>query len=317
VADDGTLIFTTDEPWLSGTRQLVWLNRSGQITGTIGSPQPRMTSPRLSPDGRRIAVVSGENWSSLDVWVFDAERGSALPLLRNRMQEFEPYWFPDGRRVLFSRYTTGGNRRGAFARSADGLGSEEALFDDYAAHLSSAGNYLLLGWQILPGSKRSYVALTGTNRAPVAFPEQWNNIRGPKLSPDETWMAYESDKDEGGEVCLISFPGFTNRMVLSRGGGKRPQWHPTGSELFYLSGRTLMSVTLKRDGKIQPGEPTKVFDLPDSVYVTSENVESGNPFDVSADGQRFLMMQTVESPAGARPNVLMVENWFEEFREKK
>ena len=80
-----------------------------------------------------------------------------------------------------------------------------------------------------------------------------------------------------------------------------------------------MSVPVKRDGAWQLSEPVKVCDLPESIYAGGAFGE--NAFDVTSDGQKFLMLQTTKDESSPqplpKPSALVVENWFEEFHEKK
>jgi hypothetical protein len=124
---------------------------------------------------------------------------------------------------------------------------------------------------------------------------------------------------EGGawlpEVWTADFPSLSNRVMVSRGGGRSPVWARDGRELFYLASdeRSLMAARME-PGQLRFGEPTKVLELPKSVFTYDPITEF---YDVAADGQRFLMLQQInESAATNRANVLLVENWFEEYRSR-
>jgi serine/threonine protein kinase len=76
VSEDGTLVYATSS---GSTQQLVWVDREGKVTGTIGQPLEGMVRPSLSPDSRQVAVrasVQGNN----DIWVYDTQRGTATRL---------------------------------------------------------------------------------------------------------------------------------------------------------------------------------------------------------------------------------------------
>ena len=51
-----------------------------------------------------------------------------------------------------------------------------------------------------------------------------------------------------------------------------------------------------------------------------EHPSLANPFypqyDVSADGQRFIIPTPIEDTPGAKPMIRVVQNWAEEFRER-
>jgi Tol biopolymer transport system component len=187
--------------------------------------------------------------------------------------------------------------------------------------LSRSGKYLFVRERSSTGKLTlAYVPMMEEPRRARAVPESFQNIRGPGLSPDDRSLAYESIESGRTEVWLVDFPGFTNRLMVSRGGAHHRLWHPNGTELFFLSGdsRALMSARLKPGGR-GTEEPTKLFDLPESIqggYDWWPNI-----YDVAADGERFLMLQKVQEQStderAAKPNVRVVQNWFEEFREKK
>ncbi len=241
----------------------------------------------------------------------------ALQLTRNQQADILPGWWNDGRTVVFTTLTE--TNRQTLRVSVDGTAPDERLFEGTGV-ISESGNFLFVN-QAPPGSNpvRGYVALTNAQRRFVPFPEPFQRLRALKLSPDDRLLAYDAEERGRNEVCLVDFPGFTNKTILSRGGGHHPQWNPNGRELFYLTGdgRQLVSRKLNPEGSLE--EETKVFDLPESF-------EGGlaywpNTYTAAHDGNRFLMLQKVRDEATpervAKSNVRVVMNWFEEFRRKK
>jgi tRNA A-37 threonylcarbamoyl transferase component Bud32 len=327
VAADGTLVSSQHSiPGVFDFRRLVWVGRTGQITGPIGRPRRGLTMPRLSPDERRIAVIAGPSFPERNVWVLEAAQGAAAPLTRGTNHAFRPFWLPDGQRVAFSHLrgplTSGTNSM--VIVSVDAIGGGERVFDGVGAELSRSGKYLLTMPSNPGASRREYLRLEGTNRVRVPFPEGLDAVFAPALSPDDTLLAYESNESGQSEVYVVAFPAFTNRVMVSRGGGVRPQWRHDGSELFYLDRRvrSLMAAACV-EGAGSAGavfrEPVALFDLPPSV-AASYTDRSGR-FDSSADGQRFLMVQAVVDEAGApyepKSSVWLTEHWFEEFRPRR
>ena len=81
-------------------------------------------------------------------------------------------------------------------------------------------------------------------------------------------------------------------------------WARNGRELFYRSGNKMMAVDIESQSNLAVGKPRLLFERPLPV-ITS--------FDVTPDGQRFLMIQAGEQQA--EPNQLnVVLNWFEELK---
>ena len=115
-------------------------------------------------------------------------------------------------------------------------------------------------------------------------------------------MAYESDESGRYEIYIDAFPEPRNKVRISTGGGRYPEWSPGGRELFYVSpDLKLMAVSLKAAGdSVETSTPREVFALP--VF------ENGyNPYNVARDGQRFLVLALPEGQA-SQPLTLL-NNW--------
>jgi hypothetical protein len=99
--------------------------------------------------------------------------------------------------------------------------------------------------------------------------------------------------------------------LISTAGGTRPLWARNGQELFYVAPTgALMAVRVDaRGGAWSAGSPVKMFD---GVYATGAP-GSGRNYDVSLDGQRFLMVKEPANQAAA-PQIVVVQNWFEELK---
>ena len=127
----------------------------------------------------------------------------------------------------------------------------------------------------------------------------------PALSPDGRWLAYASDETGRLEVYVRPFPNIADgKWVVSTGGGVSPVWSPSSKELFYMSGRSLMSVAFSVQRAVfSAAPPERLFDGP---------FETGSPeFDISPDGSYFVM---VEADPDARPTQIhLVVNWIEEL----
>jgi Tol biopolymer transport system component len=324
VANDGTLVFSVNSLDQFAPRQLTWVDRSGKVLNTVSQPLPGLRAQRLSPDGTRVAAVVGESRAGLDIWIFDIEGGGAVAFTRNESAEMLAGWQSDGRSIVFTRRGETGSQ--VLAREVTGAGQEEVLFDGIVWHLSRTGRYLLATQKAPDGTRvpaiRGYVPMKERPLRIVAYPQAFQNVRFPVLSPDDRLLAYQSEDSGQMEVYLVDFPGFnTVKSVVSRSGGWHPQWNPNGTELFFLDrdGRALMSAKVRPDGRFTE-EPKQLFKLSDSI--PGAHAESWPCFyDVAPDGQRFLMVRSAQnaSPAAgaARTDALLVQNWIEEFPGKK
>jgi serine/threonine-protein kinase len=132
------------------------------------------------------------------------------------------------------------------------------------------------------------------------------------LSPDGRWLAYQSDESGQNEVHVRPFPTVNGgHWQVSSAGGVKPVWAPSGRELFYLDPtRALMAVAVHATSMFTHGNPTKLFDAPYYQPVL------GRVYDVSRDGQKFLMIKDAPSgdPASTLPNLVVVLNWVEELK---
>ena len=140
------------------------------------------------------------------------------------------------------------------------------------------------------------------------------------ISPDGRWLAYQSDESGQHEVFVRPFPNVeAARRQISNGGGTRPAWSPKGDELFYLDGNDhLTAVRFQASGTtFVPGKPARILN---GKYVAGSTTR-GYPlrsYDVSADGQRFLMLKETAgaSTSAPLPTMTVVVNWIEELKSR-
>lgn len=134
------------------------------------------------------------------------------------------------------------------------------------------------------------------------------------ISTDGHWLAYESDESGRSEIYVRPFPNVeTKRIQVSAGGGTRPLWSPTGRELFYyMAPDTIMAVSVRLGANITLGNSQQVAKRPFGF-----SVSTGRNYDVSADGQRFLLFKDAPTPNGqkaAAPEIHLVQHWDEELK---
>ena len=144
------------------------------------------------------------------------------------------------------------------------------------------------------------------------FLESATSDGAPQLSPDGRWVAYASDESgRGREIFVRAFPGPGGPWRVSTDGGNEPQWNPNGRELFYRSARKMMAVDVDTAAGFTSGKPHLLFEG-DFDQVQQGFVRAN--YDVSPDGQRFLMVQPA-TPAEPPPSqITVVLNWSEELK---
>ena len=312
VAADQTLVYLDSSG--SGRRQLVWLDRRGEKTGEIGEAQEGIGSPALSPDGRLVAVTTTEG-SNQDVWVHDIDRGTKARVSRAPEGDWRPSWSPAGEQVAFSSDRAG--NWDILLRQADGSGEEQVLAATHHTELlsdwSRDGKYLLYHLddpEIGPDLWYLERKEDGSGWEPHPFLQTPSRENVPRLSPDGRYVAYVSDESGQAEVYVQPFPEGGRKVTVSSNGGRKVRWSRDGKELFYVEGQTLVAVSVLTSPTFSVGSATRLFEHP--------GLRDGfnyAPYDVSADGQRFILAEPVgESAEAPEPSIRVVENWFEEFR---
>ena len=134
------------------------------------------------------------------------------------------------------------------------------------------------------------------------------------MSPDGRYIAYQLQESGRSQIVVRPFPQVEEGWwQVSTTGGARPRWARNGRELFYLDeGNRLTAVQVQTSGRaLVHGSPATVLE---TSYAGP--FENAHPYDVSADGQRFLMIKQDATAAAAQTGVTVVLNWFEELKTK-
>ena len=299
----GLLTCQTGGAFLS---RLLWYDRSGRELGSVG-PDGAYYEPTLSPDDRWLAIprIDPEKFLST-IWTIDLERGSAARLSSKAPIASTPLWSPDGRRILYSSYAS----PEVFSQDARGAGPESVLFrqpgfmplDD----LSRDGR--LLFYEAYDLRKFHFDVWVRDMAAEKSRPllQATFNQQGARLSPDGRWLAYDSDESGINEIFIRSFPEAGERRQVSQGGGQQPRWRGDGRELFYVSpDRKVMSVEVRAGATLETGVPRPLFQTRIMPLV-----EARNHYDVTSDGQRFLVNS--RRPEDASLPILILSGWMPE-----
>ena len=304
VDNTGTLVYLDrrESGW-----QLVWRDRSGKKLGSIGQRQESMLHAALSPDGHRVAVSAREKGNS-DIRIHEAARPIKTRLTSQPGQELLPIWSPSGNQIAFN---SGGN---LLRRSADGGGDATVLLKrpkrETQCDWSRDGKYILFLRLDNGGRELWYLSLEedGSGFEPVHFLQTPFNVEDAKFSPDGRFVAYLSDESGQQELYVRPFPKGDGRWPVSTNGARQAVWSRDGKELFYLEEDTLVAVDVATGPNFSVGSAKKLFQ---SEHFRPSDSHS---YDVSADGQRFVLPERVE---GAEPVVRVVQNWYEEFRDRE
>jgi serine/threonine-protein kinase len=290
----------------AGIAELVLVDRSGAVRPLPAERQDYF-APRLSPDGRRIAVQVAEPSSpNTDVWIYDITQRTRTRLTFDQSGQ-RPTWTPDGRRVVYSRGPSG-NADLAWI-PADGSGPAESLLvapdDQWSGAISPDGRTMVFRAGAGGPTKRSIhlLPLVGT-RTPRPFLENPFDNHSPTLSPDGRWVAYISDESGRLEVYVRPFPGPGGRWQVSLDGGVEPRWSPTGREIFYRNGNAVLAAAVQTQPTFNVGERRELF----QGTFAGSGIYPG--YDVTRDGRMFVMVRS----AGQTQGFVVVLNWFDQLR---
>ena len=133
----------------------------------------------------------------------------------------------------------------------------------------------------------------------------------PSLSPDERYMAYVSDESGRREVYIRDMGSSGRRVPVSSEGGDEPRWSPRGNEVFYRRGSQMLSVPVSTKGDLVVGAPTVLFDVPYDVDPFNNDATN---YDVTKDGQRFIMVRRTIESGRSRQQLNLVVNWTEHLK---
>jgi hypothetical protein len=282
------------------------LTRDGKRLGVVGDPGLHFY-PRLSPDQRSLLAdaIDAETFAP-HVWLFPLDRGA--PARFTFIPSLRPVWSSDGERALFEGYDSA-----LYMKSTAGAENETKVLD--SANLPDGmrlpcdctrdGRFLIYS-EAAPKTGYDLWMLPLTGRAaPIPLLRTESNERCGALSADGHWIAYASDESGRSEIYVRGFSdeGLTNRKwQVSYFGGTSPKWRRNGRELYFIGAdRTVNAVTVSLGPAFRSETPLKLF--------ASGMANPDATFDVTADGQRFILPSAVSVESYAEPPSVVL-NWI-------
>jgi eukaryotic-like serine/threonine-protein kinase len=289
---------------------LVWVDRKG-IEQPTSLSDTALTMPRLSPDGKRVAMLlgggNGTQGGAADLWSFDLARNNARSRLTFDSISSFPLWSPEGTRFAYSTGLSG--RYEIHVRTVDGLSDDKLS--------STEGTNYPLSWS--PDGR----SIATVSVSPTTANDIWIYTLGqpptshiflqtrfregaPTFSPDGNWLAYASDQSGRNEIYMrpVSRPG--QEVTISTDGGSEPLFASLAGQLFYRHGNAMMAVAIKTTPSVEIGTPQRLFE---GRYNGSAGFWPN--YAVTRDGQRLLMIKGtgLEAPTQIR----VVLNWFSDL----
>ncbi len=305
VSGNGVLIYRHQD---TESSRLVWMSRDGKSTPINATPGA-YTSPRLSPDGNKLAVSVGEpHTGKTDVWQIDLLRGASTRFTFDPASHTFPVWSPDGQKIVSGTPLGGGSSLDV--KAANGSGSEDRLMPPSTGGRASYdwsrdGRYILF-MRLGEATSADLWIYDLRERKSAAFLETPFVESQGQFSPNGKWVAYSSDASHRFEVYVRSFTGSA-QFQISNAGGVQARWRADGKEIYYAT-RDGKMMAVNVDGGSEAftyGSPRLLFESRALVGATGSGPQ-GYLYDVTPDGQRFLIIE--RGDAGAQP-LTLVTNW--------
>jgi Tol biopolymer transport system component len=304
VSDQGLMVYQRGLD--AGSQRLVWLGRNGDSLATVGNPE-NIGSIALSPDESRLAYELAEQITVSDIWVRDLKRDVTSRLTFGPGVSAWPQWSPDGSRVFFgSNRVTG--RFHVFAHNANGTGADEEIFaadtlDVLVTDVARDGQGAVL-FGSKGGAPPDVLRLNLRDKTVlplVASP--FSEQRG-ALSPDGRFLAYQSDESGQAEIYVRELTATGGKWQISAATGRAPVWRADGRELYYVTAEfDFMAVPISYAQGFEIGTARKLFNR---RYFWNFNYTLRS-YQVSADGQRFLVVVPAAEAAGSE--FIVIQNW--------
>ncbi len=304
-SDNGTLIYLPGSEGIV-LNELMLADRSGKPQ-RISQKRALYEGLSFAPNGRHIAVQIAA--MDDDIWLIDLDRDTQTRLTFEA-ENWNPIWMADGKKIAFTSDRNGVDN--LYATPADGSGTIERLTTSEAAQIPTSyapDSHLLAFTQ---GSAKNgadiwLLPLEG-ERKPRPFLQTAFDEHGAKFSPDGRWLVYESNESGRSEVYVQPVSGSSAKWQISADGGGSPRWSRAGREIVYRNGTKMMAVEVSTAPAFKAERPHLLFD---KEYL--DPYFSGF-YDITADGERFVIVKPVERQRLTRINVVL--NWFEELKRK-
>jgi serine/threonine-protein kinase len=320
VSNTGSLIYATGGVFPQDRWSIVWVDRTGR-SEALRVPPGMWHAPRLSPDGRRIAF--GSNMvGDRDVWTYDVQRGAVARVPMEGDQDI-PVWTPDGSRLAFSTSVERSVYGSLRLIDPDGRSPAERLITTSVTGFPGS-------WTA-DGRALAFTAANVSSQAGTVARSIWvasrdgkteprqllSESREPDFSADGRWLAYLGGSP--GQIYVQPYPALDQRVQVSIEGGSEPVWRRDGREMYYLENASaggalrvrVMAVPVTTTPTFSAGTPHMLFEGP----FRSDGGAFRN-YDVTPDGQRFLMVREVDRPSARVSQMVLVQNWVEELKQR-
>jgi eukaryotic-like serine/threonine-protein kinase len=307
ISTSGTLVFST--PGIVSTlRTLVWVDMQGH-TEAIAAPPRAYFYPRISPDGKRLALDVRDQQS--DIWIWEFARQTLTRVTTDPSVDRFPAWSPDGRSIFFTSERDG--PANLYRQSVDSTAMPERVSPGSTAQavmsVTPDGKAVIVR-ESAPNYDLTLLSLAGASQLKPLVTTPFLEQNG-EVSPDGRWLAYESNESGQFQIYVRPFPNVeAGRWLVSSGGGTEPLWSRDNTRLYFLAPGGELMVTRVKAGAEWVADPPQR--LPIVTNPGNPVGGSARSYDIGPDG-RFLMVKILGAEDARRYNFVVVTNWFEEL----
>jgi serine/threonine protein kinase len=305
ISADGTLVYAAGVR--PGSVELAWYDNKGQLLETIAEVSTFRPFPALSPDETKILLCANAD-DGREIWLFDTTNGNERRLTFEGLRWGMAAWHPDGNRIYsyiepdydgFMMTLDGSEPRKEMGQAVlFNISNDGQTFFYSRANLEEGFNFDIYARPLDAPESEAQVIVD----SPAV--EWW-----PIPSPDGKYLLYVSEESGQQEIYATTYPGLIGRWQVSRGGGGWTAWRGDGREIYYCTHNEMFSVSVDYENGFTLGRPQKMFDRPSTDWSSAWP----DGFDVTADGQRFVMLRPAPTEEDAQPMLMVVQNWFAEF----
>jgi serine/threonine-protein kinase len=317
LSHDGTLVFAPGGR-LGTDRTLVTIDPSGHVTKFAADARSFESPPRVSPDGRSVAVVISNTKGTYETWVSEADRpGLRRVLVLPNADCAYPVWAPDAQWLVYQR-TARDKDDGIYLQRVDGTGSPQAILKEgspdagvWPTSFAPDGSGIIVSKAVGGKIDLLFVSISapGSASTPRVLRATPSNESQGRFSPDGRLVAFSSDESGRDEVYVAGYRAdgaLGPATMVSNGGGALPAWANDGKRLLYYNEpNRVMSFDISIAPKLTASAPVVAYDLK-KLRVNATD------WDVMPDG-RLLATQKGEGEDDITDfNVVL--NWSDELR---
>lgn len=303
IASNGTLLYTRARD----SNMPLLVDSAGAAKPLLRDVTGSFMNPRLSPDGKRVAVQVTSKRGN-DIWIYDIATSTPLHITESG-SAVGATWMPDGKQIVF--FSTQGGKDAAWLASTNGSSAPAPLFSVdgiFGVSISKDARQLIFQ-RMIDGIWSVWHADIAGDKIPRPFVAEKYDAFMPSLSPNGKWMAYAANESGRYEIYVRPFPGPGAALQISHDGGSEPAWSRDGRRLFFRGDRRMYAANIAENGTLSV---TGIRVLFTDAFDGDMPMPHRN-YDITSGGHQFVM---IGAGRDAAPQTIVVLNWMAELRSR-